>query len=158
MCRDFWDTSMPILSRLCVSQLFMKVRPLRNLFTVSNVVGQSYVFTGFCDSVHTGVCILACTGADASRWTPRGQTTPWADTPLLDRHPSTDGHCSGRYASNWNAFLFGINSGKPNFDGVSVKQLLVCLLLFMNLCDCLQHIPAFTSADIDNPNHHHQGL
>ena len=37
---------------------------------------------------------------------------PWAVTPL-DRHPTgqitlppTDGHCIGRYASYWNAFLF----------------------------------------------------
>ena len=46
-----------------------------------------------------------------------GQTPPRADTPFLGRHPlgrhplSThplprDCHCSGRYASYWNAFLF----------------------------------------------------
>ena len=34
--------------------------------------------------------------------TPPGQTPPWADTPP----PKTgDGHCSGLYASYWNAFL-----------------------------------------------------
>ena len=36
---------------------------------------------------------------------PPGQTPPWADTPQADTLPS-DGHCSGRYASYWNAFLF----------------------------------------------------
>ena len=60
--------------------------------------------------------------------TPPGQTPPETDTPLgqthhpLDRHtlpldthpkadmrppPPRDGHCSARYASYWNAFLFG---------------------------------------------------
>ena len=93
---------------------------------------QGYVFTGVCDSVHReGVCIPACTGADTSQVDtpgadspPPGQTPPWADT-LLGRHflPSScrdthppvqcmlgytlpGGHCSGRYASYWNAFLF----------------------------------------------------
>ena len=52
-----------------------------------------------------------------ARQTPPWQAdTPpsWADTPdpLAGRHPlgrhlpSRDGHCSGRYASYWNAFLF----------------------------------------------------
>ena len=31
---------------------------------------------------------------------------PWSDTPLGRHHPPpSDGHCSGRYASCWNAFL-----------------------------------------------------
>ena len=33
-----------------------------------------------------------------------GQTNPPGQTPLLGRHPP-DGHCSGQYASYWNAFL-----------------------------------------------------
>ena len=69
--------------------------------------------------VFTGVCL-----SRAGRCTPPGQTphsqtdTPFADTPLgryllgrhrlgrhsLERHPPC-GHCSGRYASCWNAFL-----------------------------------------------------
>ena len=41
-------------------------------------------------------------GAD----TPREQTPPQEQTPQ-SRHPSRrDGHCCGRYASYWNAFLF----------------------------------------------------
>ena len=34
---------------------------------------------------------------------PRGQTS------LLGRHPPPDGHCSKRYASYWNAFLFSLD-------------------------------------------------
>ena len=53
------------------------------------------------------------------RSTPRGQTQPprqtlpgrhppWADTPRSDTPapPPRDGHCSGRFASYFNAFLF----------------------------------------------------
>ena len=57
-------------------------------------------------------------GAD----TPQEQTPPWEQTPPKSRHPpgadtplgvdtpreqtpSRDGHCCGRYASYWNAFL-----------------------------------------------------
>ena len=37
----------------------------------------------------------------------RSQTPLWADTPLgRQPPPSPDGHCSWRYASYWNAFLF----------------------------------------------------
>ena len=53
---------------------------------------KGYAFTGVCHSVHGGGCISACTG----------QTYPsmhWG------RHPSSDGYCSGPYASYWNAFL-----------------------------------------------------
>ena len=44
-------------------------------------------------------------------YTPRADTThtPWAD--LRGRHITPpDGHCSGGYASYWNAFLFRIKS------------------------------------------------
>ena len=67
---------------------------------------------GGCVSQHAlgrGVCIPACTGGvclgvSAKRGVPSG---PEADTPR-DGHPLPDGHCSGRYASYWNAFLFGM--------------------------------------------------
>ena len=41
-------------------------------------LGQGYVFTGVCDSVHRGggVCLSAC-------W----DTTPWEQTPPRSRHP-----------------------------------------------------------------------
>ena len=37
-----------------------------------------------------------------------GRHPPWANTPPhpLGRPPQRDGHCSERYASYWNAFLF----------------------------------------------------
>ena len=42
-----------------------------------------------------------------------GQTPPWTDThpragtlPWADTQPPRDSHCSGPYASYWNAFLF----------------------------------------------------
>ena len=86
-----------------------------------------------CDSVHKGGCLpLGPDGVSASgsrgctppRQTPLGrhpsrqtsprQTPPLADTPLPGRHlppprqtsPPRDGHCSGRCATHWYAFLF----------------------------------------------------
>ena len=32
-------------------------------------------------------------------------------TPPLGRHPTGDGHCRGRYASYWNAFLYHLKIG-----------------------------------------------
>ena len=75
------------------------------------------VFTPVCDSVHRrGRCTPPGQTPPLGRHTPRqtppplrqtpradtplGKTPPWADTPLRD------GHCSGRYAFYWNAFLF----------------------------------------------------
>ena len=38
---------------------------------------------------------------------PLGRHPPtWADTRPPRQRPPSDGHCSGRYASYWNAFLF----------------------------------------------------
>ena len=67
-------------------------------------------------SVHKGGCLPQC----MLGYTPSpGQTPPpaWAGTPP-GRHPPppADVHCSGRYASYWNAFLFIIiiiNSAFP---------------------------------------------
>ena len=68
------------------------------------------MFLHLSDSVHRG----RCTPLDRH---PPKQTPLWADTlpgqtPSLGRHPTwtdthppLDGHCSGRYASYWNAFL-----------------------------------------------------
>ena len=109
-------------------------------------LGQGNVFTGVCDSVHGGGCLLwgvwswggipACTEADThpplgsdtppwSRHSPGEQTPPWeqtlprgADTPLgADPPPPREADArirsmSGRYASYWNAFLFGNNFSK----------------------------------------------
>ena len=59
------------------------------------------------NSVHGGgeLCIQACTRAPPASQadTPHGQTPPVPP----GRHPP-HGHCSGRYASYWNAFSFKI--------------------------------------------------
>ena len=52
-------------------------------------------------NVFTGVCQGSCPRCGVSQHT-LGQTPP-----SLTRQPP-DGHCSGRYASYWNAFLFVI--------------------------------------------------
>ena len=76
-------------------------------------LGQGYVFTGVCDSVHRGgVCLTACWDA-----TPPEQTPPsilGADTHPWSRHPLPRRACweirsmHGRYASYWNAILLNI--------------------------------------------------
>ena len=50
----------------------------------STKLRQGNIFTGFCHSVH------------------RGRGHVWRGSMRARR----DGHCSGRYASYWNAFLF----------------------------------------------------
>ena len=83
------------------------------------------LFTVICHSVHGGGCIpppradIPWTDTPLARHPPGqippGQTPPGrhpldkhppGQTPPLGRHPPPlDGHCSGRYASCWNAFL-----------------------------------------------------
>ena len=93
---------------------------------------QGNVFTPVCHSVHRGGVCLWSRGVST---TPPGQTPPadppgrhplgrhpLADTPSLGRHPWADTpravragirrSTSGRYASYWNAFLFGLFSPK----------------------------------------------
>ena len=84
-------------------------------------LGQGYVFTGVCDSVHRGAClpqhILGCNppGADPPEAdTPQEQTPPKADIPR-SRPPRADTpprkacweirSMRGWYASYWNALL-----------------------------------------------------
>ena len=55
---------------------------------------EGYVFTRVCHSVRGGVCLSA-----------------WWDTPQ-EQTPPRDGHCCGRYASYWNAFLFQMKWNK----------------------------------------------
>ena len=43
-------------------------------------LGQGYVFTRVCDSVHGGVCPIACWNTHTSPWDQR-QAPPGADTP-----------------------------------------------------------------------------
>ena len=59
---------------------------------------EGYVFTGVCLSTRRGVCLSAC-------W----DTTHKHPPPEQKPPPQRDGHCCGRYASYWNAFLFVLN-------------------------------------------------
>ena len=102
------------------------------------------------------VCITACTGANtpppgktplvqtppcryptgqtppSPRQTPYpGRHSPWADTPQQTppgRHPPPppDGHCNGRYASYWNAFLL-INM-TFHLKDFNYQRVLLCIL------------------------------
>ena len=61
------------------------------------------------NSVHIGGCIPTCTCGSPSGRYPSMQ---WGRHPQAGRHPpasrppTPDGHCSGWYASYWNAFWF----------------------------------------------------
>ena len=62
---------------------------------------------------------------------PLADTPPW-QTPL-GRHPPPhrprrDGHCSSRYASYWNAFLFSINCSLLPTSGFSRNQVSIILI------------------------------
>ena len=72
-------------------------------------LGQGYIFAGVCDSVNGGgvlpggVLPPGGEGASSGRDTSSlGGSVPGG---AWWRHPR-DGHCCGRYASYWNAFLF----------------------------------------------------
>ena len=81
---------------------------------------EGYVFTGVCLSTRGRGCLPQCMLGYPPEQTPpspgsrhpltREQTPPapiWEQTPSRSRHlPGRDGHCCGRYASYWNAFLF----------------------------------------------------
>ena len=104
-------------------------------------LGQGYVFTRVCDSVHKGVlpqCMLRYTppGADAPPGTdthPWEQTPPGADTcPQQTPHPSGSSACweiratSGRYASYWNAYLLSMVFTLAKASLASTACLTVC--------------------------------
>ena len=97
-------------------------RPIWNVSTrlIESLVilRKGYVFTSVCHSVHMGVSASGSGGIYTPRQTPPRKTcrhaplgrhleadTPRQTPPLADTHPP-DGHCSGRCASYWNAFLF----------------------------------------------------
>ena len=81
------------------------------LITVRKRSFGKVMFSQACvkNSVHRGVRGRCTYPLPPARQMPPGQTPPlgrhpppWADT------PRSDGHCSGRYASYWNAFLYCI--------------------------------------------------
>ena len=69
---------------------------LSHFYRPQTKLRKGNVFTPVSYSVHRAGCLPQCM---------LGYTPP-ADTPQ-GRPPAADGHCSGRYASYWNAFLFG---------------------------------------------------
>ena len=64
---------------------------LNNLLPTAAKLGQGYVFTRVCDSVHRGVCLSACW--DTTTPLPREQT-PWHQTPR-DQIPPGSRHPLG---------------------------------------------------------------
>ena len=97
------------------------------VITICNEVAK-VMFLQACACPQRGVCLSACWDTSPPRADPREQTSPeqtppQADPPrantLQSRHPPEqthtprsrhtlpprDGHCCGRYASYWNAFL-----------------------------------------------------
>ena len=66
------------------------------------------LFTGRVSaSVHGGIPPPSRAGTPSWAGTPAGSYTPQTGTPP-EAHPPPDGHCSGRYASYWNAFLLNL--------------------------------------------------
>ena len=115
----------------CINENYYRSQTKLRKGKVSRSVCQEFCPQGGCVSQHalrqtppvsTGrvVCIPACTGAD----TPLGRHPSWADTlprqtphpgrHPLGRHTPPDGHCSGRYASYWNAFLYLVTNSCNN--------------------------------------------
>ena len=66
--------------------------------------GFTPVCQSFCSQRVGGVCLSDC-------W----DTHPTGQTPLGRHPPPADGHCSGRYASYWNAFLLNSHSDVCGF-------------------------------------------
>ena len=113
-------------------RLSCKNHQLKRLITVRNVVAEGLGFhryLSFCSrgmgvypSIQWGRHPPADTPWQTSPWrTPPPGRHPRTDTPPLGTHPSDrhcpqedtppppNGHCSGRYASYWNAFFFVYN-------------------------------------------------
>ena len=95
-----------------------------------------------------GVCIPVCTGQGEGVYPSMHwgvyRSMHWAGvstTPSLGRHPpSRDGHCSGRYASYWNAFFFLICTDVDecgNSDGNNCNENADCINTYGSyLCTC----------------------
>ena len=96
------------------------------------------------------VCLSGCKDFPPKQTPPGGH--PPADTPLADPPPPADGHCSGRYASYWNAFLsvykFTSQPGTPFFQGSNLASIqafhkcikLTILALMPTLCSHFFHL------------------
>ena len=128
----------------------------QQIFTVRNVVAERLCFHRRLSFCSQGGCIPACTGADTPPgqtplWADRhpqadtpGQKPPWADTPGQTRpqaDTSSNGHCSGWYASYWNAFLFSQNFRK------------ICITLHILSC-CEFHIATTLTIHFENSQYY----
>ena len=77
---------------------YKEIRSLQLILPLSTKLGQGYIFTGVCDSVHRGICLSACwdtTPSPGTRHppgagTPRDQAPPGPGTPQT-RHPPGPG-------------------------------------------------------------------
>ena len=103
---------------------------------------EGNVFTGVCDSVHGGGCLLLGGLVRGRGWWcllpgggfldpggisgPRGVCSQGVSGPGVDTPP--DSYCRGRYASHWNAFLYN-----SNFAFLISKDVLNILLEFETL-------------------------
>ena len=102
-------------TRICRFRAHLVVVRPRTITARKRSLGQGNVFTPVCDSVHRGVCIPICNGAD----TPQADTTPcpdrhsWPDTTSLPRHtpshPRILRDTVNKRASYWNAYLLKVH-------------------------------------------------
>ena len=72
-------------------------------------LGQGYIFTGVCDSVHGGGCLLSGGSGPGGGGDVCSQGVPGpggVSGPGGVPGGDPPGYCCGRYASYWNAFLF----------------------------------------------------
>ena len=103
------STQPQIITYFLLIQPTDKVKGPHNIYRPQQHLWKGNIFTSmsFCPRGVSTHCMQGyTTGHNPSGQTPPpSQTPPWADT------PSPDGHCSGRYASYWNAFLFEICIG-----------------------------------------------
>ena len=65
------------------------------LLPPATTLGQGYVFTGVCDSVHRGVSASVHAGIPSGAYIPLGADTPGADTPSSAEHAGRYGKSTG---------------------------------------------------------------
>ena len=118
-------------------------------------LGQGYVFTGVCDSVHRGGCLPQCMlgyhhhtpppGADTPH--PPGADTPWEQTPPRSRHrpraaeqTPPDTEPAGRYGQRTGGtHPTGMQScllSKTGNDRFCVYNVCVCVCVCVCMCVC----------------------
>ena len=149
------STKKHALRRSEIIQRKTQVRPVESVLQLCQISNTLLVifhelhklgFISVCDNscgkvMFLHLSVILSTGGSAAvhaRIHPPGQTPPPpGQTPVhagihppvgrhpSGRHPSRDGHCSGRYISYWNAFLYFESLGNEN------------ILLFLSLNDAL---------------------